>query len=458
MRNLVRVRVVRPRSLLVALTVCSAVAPATPASALDVGFDVSFPQCGGALPALGAFAMNLANPGPDVSTHWPRGQATPRECDMPPRPGADTADCAYDYGWNAASDAYATAVAAYVSLGLVAPGATATPAPVAWWLDVERANTWRTGASLNVAAIQGAVERLRSAGALLVGIYSSSAGWQAITDAAVFPELPSWVAGPGTRAEAEASCVDDQGFTTGGVGMVQSPSEGFDANVRCPPDLAIASAPAAVSAGAPSRAIVARVRPVQPIPVQMTLSTGSRAPLLAPTAKLRVVVTVTNQTKRIANGVVARVVRDVVSQGGDLVEVTDDWYAQDGAGNIWYLGEATKDYENGKVVSTSGSFEAGVDGAQAGVVMPANPRVGMAYRQEYYAGKAEDRAEVFSLREQVEVPSGHFSKVVMTRDLNPLKPRILEYKFYARGVGPVLILGVSGGSAREELVSFRRGR
>ena len=283
MRNLVRVRVVRPRSLLVALTVCAAVAPATPASALDVGFDVSFPQCGGALPALGAFAMNLANPGPDVSTHWPRGQATHRECDMPPRPGADTADCAYDYGWNAASDAYATAVAAYVSLGLVAPGATATPAPVAWWLDVERANTWRTGASLNVAAIQGAVERLRSAGALLVGIYSSSADWQAITDAAVFPELPSWVAGPGTRAEAEASCVDDQGFTTGGVGMVQSPSEGFDANVRCPPDLAIASAPAAVSAGAPSRAIVARVRPVQPIPVQMTLSTGSRAPLLAPT-------------------------------------------------------------------------------------------------------------------------------------------------------------------------------
>jgi len=155
---------------------------------------------------------------------------------------------------------------------------------------------------------------------------------------------------------------------------------------------------------------------------------------------------------------VARVVRDVVSQGGELVEVTDDWYAQDRAGNIWYLGEATKDYVNGKVVSTSGSFEAGVDGAEAGIVMPVNPRVGMAYRQEYYAGKAEDRAEVFSLREQVEVPSGHFSKVVMTRDLNPLKPRILEYKFYARGVGPVLILGVSGGSAREELVSFRRGR
>jgi hypothetical protein len=175
--------------------------------------------------------------------------------------------------------------------------------------------------------------------------------------------------------------------------------------------------------------------------------------------KQRVVVTVTKRTKRIANGVTARVVTDVVTERGKPVEVTDDWYAQDRAGNIWYLGEFTTEYENGKPVSTEGSFEAGVDGAQAGIAMPARPRAGLRYRQEHYRGHAEDRAEVFSLKEQAEVPFGHFkrSRVLMTKDLNALKPKILEYKFYARGVGPVLAIGVSGGSDREELVSFRRG-
>jgi hypothetical protein len=170
--------------------------------------------------------------------------------------------------------------------------------------------------------------------------------------------------------------------------------------------------------------------------------------------RLRVVVTVTNRTKRIANGITARVVRDTVTEDGQLVEDTFDWYAQDTEGNVWYLGELTKEYENGKVVSTEGSFEAGVDGAQPGIVMPANPTPGLSYRQEYYAGHAEDRAEVVSLDEQVEVPFGHFTDVVMTRDLNPLRPKILEYKFYARGVGPVLAVGISGGSDREELVRF----
>jgi hypothetical protein len=176
--------------------------------------------------------------------------------------------------------------------------------------------------------------------------------------------------------------------------------------------------------------------------------------------KQRVVVTVTDRTKLIANGVTARVVTDVVTEGGKPVEVTDDWYAQDRAGNIWYLGEATTEYENGKPVSTAGSFEVGVDGAQAGIAMPAKPKAGLRYRQEYYKGHAEDKAEVVSLKEQAEVPFGHFrrGRVLMTKDLNPLEPRILEFKFYARGVGPVLAVGVSGGSDREELVSFRRGK
>jgi hypothetical protein len=173
----------------------------------------------------------------------------------------------------------------------------------------------------------------------------------------------------------------------------------------------------------------------------------------------RVVVTVTRRTKLIANGVTARVVRDVVTEGRQLVEVTDDWYAQDRAGNVWYLGEATTEYEDGRPVSTEGSFEAGVDGAQAGVVMPARPRPGQSYRQEYYAGHAEDRAAVVSLREQVEVPFGHFrsGRVLMTRDLNPLQPEVQELKFYALGVGPVMALGISGEADREELVSYTRG-
>jgi hypothetical protein len=174
----------------------------------------------------------------------------------------------------------------------------------------------------------------------------------------------------------------------------------------------------------------------------------------------RVVVTVTSRLERVANGVTARVVHDVVTQGGKPVEVTDDWYAQDACGNVWYLGEATSEYEHGRVVSTRGSWEAGVDGAQAGVVMPAAPRPGLRYRQEFYAGEAEDRAEVMSLREQVEVPFGHFGsgRVLMTRDVNPLEPKVLEYKFYVRGIGPVLAVGVSGGSDREELVAYVSGR
>jgi hypothetical protein len=171
----------------------------------------------------------------------------------------------------------------------------------------------------------------------------------------------------------------------------------------------------------------------------------------------RVVVTVADATKRIANGIEARVVHDVVSEAGEAVEVTYDWYAQDADGNLWYLGERTAEYEDGRVVSRAGSWEAGVDSAQPGVIMPADPQAGMAYRQEYYAGEAEDRAEVLSTEEQVEVPFGHFPRAVLTKDLVPTEPRMVEYKLYARGVGPVLTLDVSGASGREELIDFAQG-
>jgi hypothetical protein len=172
----------------------------------------------------------------------------------------------------------------------------------------------------------------------------------------------------------------------------------------------------------------------------------------------RVVVKVTRRTRLIANGVRARVVRDTVTERGRLVEDTFDWYAQDRAGNVWYLGEDTTEYEDGKPVSKAGSWEAGVDGARAGIVMLARPRPGREYRQEYYEGEAEDRARVLSLDDQAEVPAGHYTRVLTTKDWNPLEPDVLEYKLYAKGVGLVLAVHVSGGSEREELVRYRRGR
>ena len=167
----------------------------------------------------------------------------------------------------------------------------------------------------------------------------------------------------------------------------------------------------------------------------------------------RVVVTVTRRTKRI-EGISATVVHDVVTEDGELVEDTWDWYAQDQDGNLWYLGEQTKEYEHGKVKSTEGSWEAGVDGAEAGIVLPAKPEVGMAYRQEYLKGEAEDEATILSVDEKAEVPFGAFDHVLMTKDFTRLEPDLLEHKFYARSVGPVLTVAVSGGSDREELVSF----
>jgi hypothetical protein len=176
-------------------------------------------------------------------------------------------------------------------------------------------------------------------------------------------------------------------------------------------------------------------------------------------ARQKVVITVTSKTKKIANGITARVIRDVVTEKGAKVEVTDDWYAQDKDANVWYLGEQTAEYKNGKVASRHGSFEAGVDGAQAGIAMPANPEPGLSYRQEYYKGEAEDKSAVLTVgQERVQVPYGFVNKdVLMTRDLVPLEPRVQELKFYARGVGPLLSVHTDGKGGRAELVSFKRG-
>jgi hypothetical protein len=175
--------------------------------------------------------------------------------------------------------------------------------------------------------------------------------------------------------------------------------------------------------------------------------------------KEKVVVEVTGKTKMIANGIEARVIRDTVSQNGVPVEITYDWYSQDKAGNIWYLGEYVSNYENGKVVDHGGSFEAGVDGAQPGIAMPANPEPGLFYRQEYYKGEAEDKAAVITVgEEQVQVPFGYFNKdILMTRDLVPTEPKVQELKFYAPNVGPLLSVHTDGAGGRAELVSYSQG-
>jgi len=171
--------------------------------------------------------------------------------------------------------------------------------------------------------------------------------------------------------------------------------------------------------------------------------------------ELKVVVTVSEQTEKMANGVTARVVRDTVTEDGELIEDTFDWYAQDKDGNIWYLGENAAEFENGKLITKGGSFEAGVDGAQPGIIMPADPKDGMQYRQEYYKGEAEDNGEVLSTDEMVQSPYGQFDNALLTKDTNAIEPNVLEYKLYAKGVGPVLTLGVSGGPiGHEDLIKL----
>ena len=170
----------------------------------------------------------------------------------------------------------------------------------------------------------------------------------------------------------------------------------------------------------------------------------------------RVEVTVTSRTRTI-DGIEARVVHDLVTKDGEKIEDTFDWYAQDSKGNLWYLGEDTKEYENGKVTSTEGSWEHGVDGAEAGIIVPAEPKQGLTYREEYYAGHAEDAAEVLGVDGKVQVPYGMFRDAMITRNYSGIEPNVEELKYYARGVGPVLELLVSGGSGRAELLSYANG-
>jgi len=165
----------------------------------------------------------------------------------------------------------------------------------------------------------------------------------------------------------------------------------------------------------------------------------------------RNVVTVTHRTK-VIEGITTTVVHDVVLEGGKVTEDTHDWYAQDRLGNVWYLGELSKEYGAGGQVDTSGSWQAGVHGGQAGIVMPAHPVVGRSYAQEFEPGDAEDQAKVIALDEQVGVPFGHFDHARVTSEGSSLEPRTVELKFYAKGVGCVSEIQTSPRFARTALV------
>lgn len=234
----------------------------TPSRPQPLGFDISYPQCAtGAEPSSPLFGivgvtggvafssnpclarqyvwaltstapaqshvgfyMNTGNPGPSASSHWPNGATAPRACD-----GPVSIDCAYDYGWSSAQDAYARAA------GVAGNAAASAP----WWLDVESANSWSSDQSSNAADLEGAVAYLRSVNIVQIGIYSTATDWGTITGAsapdaaanAPFASLLNWRPGAHSLQEAPDWC--SRTVTGGRVKFVQFPLAGFDANFIC---------------------------------------------------------------------------------------------------------------------------------------------------------------------------------------------------------------------------------
>lgn len=169
------------------------------------------------------------------------------------------------------------------------------------------------------------------------------------------------------------------------------------------------------------------------------------------------IVKVTHNTKRIL-GVETTVVHDVVETNDRPEEVTNDFYAQDRRGNVWYFGEATKTLDRqGNTIDTEGSFQAGVSGDRAGVLIPGHPQVGQVARQEFSKGQAEDHFKVVDLNARVSVPFVSSSHALRTREWTPLEPRVVDNKYYVRGIGTVREVAVRGPVERLWLVSFKAG-
>jgi len=172
-------------------------------------------------------------------------------------------------------------------------------------------------------------------------------------------------------------------------------------------------------------------------------------------APTRDVMTVNSDTKVILD-VTTTVVHHLSYENGVIVEDTFDWYAQDKAGNVWYFGEDTKELdENGNVISTEGSWEAGVNGAEPGIIMEAHPKKGDKYQQEFAQGVAEDMAQVIGFKDSLCVRYGCFEDVLVTKEWSPLERGAVENKYYAKGVGFIFGVMVKGGDEQTELVRVR---
>lgn len=174
----------------------------------------------------------------------------------------------------------------------------------------------------------------------------------------------------------------------------------------------------------------------------------------------RIVTTVSHE-RRIVNGVESTVVVDREYENGELIEETFDWYAQDMAGNVWYMGEASTEYEGGEAVGTAGSWEAGkdIDGvgspAAAGIIMKAELQAGDTYLQEIYPGVAEDTAEIHALDIPFTFADGHTINVLQIREYNPLDPESSEeFKYYRSGFGLIAEEGIDGSGRVEVIAHF----
>jgi hypothetical protein len=174
--------------------------------------------------------------------------------------------------------------------------------------------------------------------------------------------------------------------------------------------------------------------------------------------RARNVFEVSHKTKKVM-GVAATVIHDRLYLDGKLAEDTIDWYAQDKRGDVVYLGEATKTLDaQGNLTDTEGSWKTGVNGAQPGIFMPAHPKVGQTFRQEYYKGHAEDHFKILSKKARVQVPAVSSNRALKTKEWTPLEPAVVSNKFYVKGIGNVREVDIKGSDEHLELVSVQKGR
>lgn len=168
------------------------------------------------------------------------------------------------------------------------------------------------------------------------------------------------------------------------------------------------------------------------------------------------ILTVTHR-KAAIEGIKTTVLTDKLYLSRKLAERTVDWYAQDKSGNVWYLGEKTATLDaHGKVLSTDGTWKAGVHGARAGIFIPGHPVVGQQGRQEYFKGHAEDQFKILNLSAPITTPGASSKHALMTQETTRLEPGVLDHKFYVKGVGTALEQTVKGGDERLTLVSVKR--